>query len=108
MKESDFQKNVIKEIKEMFPDSIIMKTDPTYKQGIPDLLILNGNRWASLEVKKSYEARKKPRPNQEEYVERMNNMSFSSFIYPENKQEVLDELQQALQPRRSSRSVRGK
>lgn len=106
MKESDFQKSVIKEIKKMFPDSIIMKTDPTYKQGIPDLLILNGKKWASLEVKKSSKA--SIQPNQPEYVEKMNKMSFSRFIYPENKQEVLDELQQALQSRRSSRSVRSK
>ena len=106
MYESSFQKTVIDEIKRMFPDSIIMKTDPTYKQGIPDLLILNGSKWASLEVKRSAKATK--RPNQEEYVARMNKMSYSSFIYPENKQEVLNELQQALQSRRSSRSVRGK
>ena len=106
MKESQFQSNLIKKIKQIFPDSIVMKTDPNYKQGIPDLLILNGNRWASLEVKRSANAKKQP--NQSEYVEKMNKMSYSSFIYPENEQEVLDELQRSLQTRRTSRSVRGK
>ena len=70
-----------------------MKTDPTYIQGIPDLLILFKNKWASLEVKKSISASK--RPNQEYYVDKMNEMSFSKFICPENKEEVLDELRKA-------------
>lgn len=88
--ERDFQSNLIKEIKHMFPGCIVMKTDPTYIQGIPDLLILYKNKWASLEVKISSRAKKQP--NQEYYVDRMNEMSFSSFIYPENKEGVLHEL----------------
>ena len=89
-KESKFQHDVIKEIEERFPGSIVMKTDPSYIQGIPDLLVLYGSKWASLEVKRS--ANETHRPNQDYYVESMNGMSYSSFIYPENKEVVLNEL----------------
>ena len=88
--ERDFQSGLIKEIKEMLPGCIVMKNDSSYIQGIPDLLILYKDKWASLEVKKSSRATK--RPNQEYYVGQMNEMSFSRFIYPENKEAVLNEL----------------
>lgn len=91
-KESEFQSNLIKELKEKFPGCVVMKNDPTYIQGIPDLLILHKNKWASLECKRS--AKDRHRPNQDYYVEKMNEMSFSRFIFPENKDEVLDELQE--------------
>ena len=93
--ESKFQAELIREIKERFPGCYVMKTDPTYQQGLPDLLILYSNKWASLECKKSAGASK--RPNQERHVERMNEMSFSRFIFPENKEEVLDELQRSFE-----------
>jgi hypothetical protein len=92
--ERDFQPTLIKELKEMFPGCIIQKNNASYQQGIPDLLILWNDRWAALEVKKS--ANEPPRPNQPYFVEQMNKMSFSAFIYPENKEEVLDALQAAL------------
>ena len=94
MKESKFQKELIDEIESRFPDAIVMKNDPNYIQGIPDLTILYGNKWATLEVKKSEKA--VHQPNQDFYVETMNKMSFSAFIFPENKKEVLDELEQSL------------
>lgn len=92
-KESKFQGDLRKEIEKRFPGAMVLKNDSSYVQGIPDLTVFYKDKWATLEVKRSYEDRKKPRPNQEKYVERMNNMSFSRFIYPENKEEVLDELQ---------------
>lgn len=94
MLERDFQSKLIKELRAMFPGCIIMKNDANYIQGIPDLLILYKDKWASLECKKNKKASRQP--NQEYYVRMMNDMSYSSFIYPENKKEVLDELQQAL------------
>ena len=93
MLENKFQAKLIKELKETFPGCIVMKNDSSYIQGIPDLLVLYKDKWASLECKKSADERK--RPNQDHYVEKMNEMSFSSFIYPENKEEVLDELHKA-------------
>ena len=92
--ERDFQAKLIKELKVMFKGCIIVKNDPNYIQGIPDLLILYNDRWAALEVKKSEHAHHQP--NQEYYVDRMDQMSFAAFIYPENKEEILYELQQAL------------
>lgn len=89
--ERDFQKNLIKDLKNRFEGCIVMKNDSSYIQGIPDLLVLYKDKWASLECKRRENAAK--RPNQEYYVEKMNNMSFSRFISPENKEEVLDDLQ---------------
>lgn len=86
--ESGFQDRLRDELKELFPGCMIFKMDQF--QGIPDLLILYGRKWASLEIKRSKTASR--RPNQEYYVNLMDEMSFSSFIYPENKDTVLDEL----------------
>lgn len=93
MKESEFQSKLIKKLKTMFPGCVVTKQDADYLQGIPDLLILYNNKWATLECKKS--AKSTHRPNQDYYVEKMNEMSFSRFIYPENEEEVLNELQRA-------------
>lgn len=92
MLENKFQSKLIKEIKKLFPGCIVMKNDSSYIQGIPDLLVLYKDKWASLECKKTANARKQP--NQEYYVGLMNKMSFARFISPENKEEILNELQQ--------------
>ena len=89
-KESVFQKDLKKELKERFPGCIVTKLNANNIQGIPDLLVLYKDKWATLENKKSEKAFKQP--NQEYYVNKMNDMSFSRFIYPENKDEVLNEL----------------
>lgn len=95
MAESSFQRKLIKDLKILFPNCIVIKSNPNYIQGIPDLLILHNDKWAALECKREAGAAK--RPNQEYYVGKMNEMSFSRFIYPENKEEVLNELQQAFE-----------
>lgn len=96
MAERKFQAQVIKKLKEMFPESIILKNDPTYLQGIPDLLILNDNKWGMIEVKDSKD--EPYRPNQPYYLAKCKKMSFSATIYPENMKECLNDIQQALQP----------
>jgi hypothetical protein len=91
--ERDFQSNLIRELKMLFSGCMVMKLDSGYIQGIPDLLVLYKNKWATLECKKFTNAKKQP--NQKYYVGLMDEMSFSRFICPENKEEVLYELQQA-------------
>lgn len=90
MKESKFQSDLKKELRGMFPECIITKLDSGDIQGIPDLLVLYNDKWAVLENKRSANA--SHQPNQDYYVDKMNNMSFASFIYPENKDEVLAKL----------------
>ena len=92
MLESKFQADLIKEIKNTFPGSIVLKNDSSYLQGIPDLTVFHKDRWASLEIKKSANA--KHQPNQDYYVKKMNEMSYSRFVYPENKDEVMNELKE--------------
>jgi len=103
--ESKFQSELILDCEELFPGCIILKNDSNYIQGFPDLLILYKNKWAALECKKS--AYDRHRPNQDYYIDILDKMSYASFIYPENKKEVLDELQQTLRPRRTTRILRG-
>lgn len=88
--ESGFQDRLIDDLEAMFPGCLILKQDAL--QGIPDLLVLYRDRWFSLECKQFAGAKRQP--NQEYYVELMNEMSFSRFIFPENKEEVLRELEQ--------------
>lgn len=90
MLESKFQANLIKEIKNELPGCVVLKNDSSYMQGVPDLLILHNNKWAVLECKKN--AKAKHQPNQDYYVNKMNKMSFARFVYPENKDEVMNDL----------------
>lgn len=97
MKENEFQKIVKVELMKRFPDCIILKNDSSYIQGIPDLTIFYKNHWATLECKRSKYAKR--RPNQEYYVTKMNDMSFSAIIYPENMEEVLNDMERSFKRR---------
>lgn len=101
MAESKFQQKLVRELRELFPGCEIIKNDPNYRQGILDLLILYGKRWAMLEVKASADA--KFQPNQPYFIKRFNKMSFAAMICPENKGEVLAALEKALSPRGQTR-----
>lgn len=94
IKENEYQRELKARIEELIPGSLVLKNDPNMIQGIPDLLILYQDRWAILEVKRS--AKEKHQPNQDYYIDRFGQWVYSSFIFPENEKEVLDELQQAL------------
>ena len=88
--ESKFQKDFIDEAKERYPGCIALKNDSSYIQGFPDWTILHEDKWAVLEMKRKRGA--KEQPNQEYYVNKLNDMSFSRFVYPENKDEVLNDM----------------
>lgn len=90
MLENSYQSKLIKRLKKTFPGCIVLKNDADYIQGIPDLMVLYKDRWATLECKKSIKA--KHQPNQDYYVEQMNKMSYSSFIFPENEEQVFKDL----------------
>lgn len=90
MRESGYQTKITKRLEREFPGCVVIRNDPNYIQGIPDLLILYGSRWAMLEIKMSTTS--PIRPNQRHYVESFGLMSYSAFIYPENEEKVVDDL----------------
>ena len=91
--ENEFQANLIIRLKRLFPGCLVLKNDSSYIQGIPDLTVLWMGRWAMLEVKASEGA--SVQNNQPYWVTTANDMSFAAFIYPENEEDVLLDLQQA-------------
>ena len=95
MAENTYQAKLIKKLEIIFPGCQILKNDPNYQQGIPDLTILYLDKWAVLETKAS--AKSSGRPNQPYFIDKLSAMSFASFICPENEKDVLDDLQQAFQ-----------
>ena len=100
MTERRYQAQIIKKLKFLFPGCIILKNDPAYQQGVPDLILLWHRNWALLEVKVRGEFH--AQPNQVYFIQRLDEMSFAAFIFPENEEEVLDALQQAFEsPRRA-------
>lgn len=99
--ETAYQKNLIRKLYAIFPGCVILRNDPRYQQGMLDLTLLWGRNWASLEVKASEDAA--VQPNQNFFVQQLDNMSFAAFIYPENEEEVLGALQQAFEPPRRAR-----
>lgn len=106
MLESTYQRRLIVELRHRFPGCIVLKNDTDYLQGIPDLTIFWHENWAMLEVKTSATAPNQP--NQEYYIELMNELSFASFIWPAIEEEVLYALQQSFQSRRQARVSKSK
>ena len=88
--ESKFQKELMDTIKDRYPGCVVLKNDSSYIQGFPDWTILYKDKWAVLEAKREKNAKKQP--NQEYYVDKLDGMSFSRFVYPENADQVLEEL----------------
>ena len=97
MKESDFQKKLIDKIKTMFPEAEVMKQDAKYCTGIPDLVVFYKNHYAMLECKKSRKAMEQSQKNQSiqtYYLNKFSKWSYASYVYPENLDTVLYELQE--------------
>ncbi len=92
--ESAIQASIIKELERQYPGAVVLKTDPLYIQGFPDLLFLQNNFWAALEVKRAEHSARQS--NQEYWVDRLDYLSFSRFIYPSNLDRVFDELHAAV------------
>lgn len=101
MREARYQGDLIHKLRDLFPGCVVLKNDSGYLQGVPDLLVLYRNRWAMLEVKPSSKA--DHQINQDYYVGLFDDMSFASYIYPENEEEVLDALQSAFGSERAAR-----
>lgn len=100
MTESQYQTKIIKKLKDRFPGCDVLKMDASYRQGFPDLLVLWREHWALLEIKITSSAN--VQPNQDYYIDKMNDMSFAAYISPENEEEVFNALQQAFEsPRRT-------
>lgn len=97
-KESDFQKKLMDKIETEFPGCVIMKNDASYKQGFPDWIVLYDRHWAIIEAKKSKDAKKQP--NQSYYIDMLNDMSYAKFAYPENEEEILNDLRKTFRPNR--------
>lgn len=102
--ERDFRVKLIKDIYNIFPECVILRNDPNFLQGVPDLTVLYKNRWGMLETKK--EKMSSRRPNQEYYIDLFDTMSFARFVSYENKEQVLYELQQALRVERFTRILK--
>lgn len=89
--EAKFQSELIHELHDILGECYVLKIDAY--QGLPDILVLYKDKWATLECKKHENA--SIQANQEYHVGHMDEMSFSRFIFPGNKEEVLNELCEA-------------
>jgi len=101
MRESPYQRKLVQRLEREFPGCVVIRNDPRYIQGIPDLLILFGDKWAMLEVKVSATA--EVQPNQEYYVEAFAKMSYSAFVWPDIEESVIHDLQHTFFDRGSTR-----
>lgn len=98
---SGFKTKFIRNLKVRFPNCVVLLTDPQYLQGVPDILMLLEDTWFAFEVKATKTSSR--RPNQEWWIDILNRQSYASFVYPENEEEVIREVQQSLEARRRAR-----
>lgn len=100
MAENKNQAKFIKRLYREFPGCEVLKNDSGYCQGIPDLSFFFEDFWAFLEYKDDENA--PYQPNQEYYLEKAANMSFSATVWPANEDEVIRAIQEALASRRTT------
>lgn len=90
MLERNFQQKLIKELKNLGFTVWKNQQNATTETARPDLLVLKGVFWGCLEVKKERLA--KHRPLQDVKVLKYNQMSYAAFVYPENKDQIINQL----------------
>ena len=95
MRESKYQKYIIDKVRVMLPGAYVYPNDGNYIQGFPDITILYRTQWATLECKRDKDA--EHQPNQDYYVNQSPLSNNAMFVYPENKKEVLKELERRYQ-----------
>ena len=90
-KESKFKTNLYKEIREECPGTEVIINDPTQLQGFPDATVLFPNgKYMLLEGKREEDANRQP--NQEYYVNQSPLAPNAHFVYPENKNEIMEKV----------------
>ena len=91
-KESDFKSDLYKEIRKCCPGSEVIPNDANYLQGFPDATVyLPNGKYILLEGKKTSTSAKQP--NQDYYVNHSPLSPNAMFVHPENKKEVLEEIE---------------
>lgn len=91
-KESDFKNALYNEIRDRFPGAEVVPNDAGYLQGFPDATVYFPNgRYFLLEGKRTSKSARQP--NQDYYVNQSPLSGNATFICPENKNKVLDELE---------------
>lgn len=98
MLEKDFQKKFIRELEAIFDGCILIKNDAGYIQGFPDWTMFYKNKYAVLEIKKNKNAQHQP--NQDYYIDLIDSMGFARFVYPENKNDVIEDLKRYFKKRK--------
>ncbi len=92
MLESEFKKRTIQRIKDRLPslDLDFINTKP-FNRSMPDTFVIGPWCWAALEFKRSEDADQQA--NQDYHIERLNRKGYARFVFPENVEEVLDDLE---------------
>ena len=88
--ETTFRTKFLKQFKILYPAADIHPNTGCGIQGYPDTSIKFNGKNAHLEFKAS--AKAKVQPNQRWYVEDLNQREFARFIYPENGDQIMEEL----------------
>lgn len=89
--ENVYQANLIKKLNKVYGKDNVLKIPGSVRQGIADIEVTCGCKYARLEAKAYKDA--EHQPLQDYYIDLANKQgAFGRFIYPENEEEVLSEL----------------
>lgn len=88
--EIPFERKFCKKLRDLHPDVYVMKNDASLVQGFPDRVIYFHDKYAILEFKRSANASR--RPNQDWYINNFAQYTYSSYVYPENAEQVFNDL----------------